>query len=534
MLDFAAAARNILDDVVAHEPVAATFLGVHSYDGEFPDMSSGGFAERRRRAESHLKTLRSYDPAELSPDDRIDWDLMRASFAVGVREHDELQAFARNPSLYSDTAINGIYGLFMRDFAPLTERLPSVQRRLEKVPELLRAGRMNLTHPPVIWLDNAAEETEGAIEFLRATVGPHASDRPQLNRALDGAMEGLREYGDYLKWKRGTADGITFAAGASLFDYKLRHEHFLPYDSESLLAFGEAAVRSTRQALDEAARSMDPSKAWPELIDAFREDHPSAPALLDEYRRSLDAAKQFVLDRGLVTIPAGERLRIVETPAFMRPTLPYAAYQSPGAFDEEQDGIYYVTPVDGTASEAIRAEQLRGHNRFGMLLTNVHEGYPGHHLQLVRANQSASAVRRIFRDSSVFCEGWALYCEQLVLDEGLSDDPRMRLFQLKDQLWRACRVVVDVKLHTLGMTFDEAVDYLVDVARLERSNAIGEVRRYTLSPTQPMSYLVGKQQIVELRGRERVRLGSRFDLRAFHDRLLSFGTVPIALIEPNL
>jgi len=173
-----------------------------------------------------------------------------------------------------------------------------------------------------------------------------------------------------------------------------------------------------------------------------------------------------------------------------------------------------------------------GHNRYGMLLTNVHEGYPGHHLQLVHASAVQSPVRKLLWNT-VFCEGWALYCEQLMLDQGVSDDPHYRMFQLKDQLWRACRVVIDVKLHTGAMTVHEAVDMLVDVAHLERPNAIGEVRRYTQSPTQPMSYLLGKQQILDLRERERQRLGPRFDLCSFHNRLLSYGTIPVALIEPT-
>jgi uncharacterized protein (DUF885 family) len=240
-------------------------------------------------------------------------------------------------------------------------------------------------------------------------------------------------------------------------------------------------------------------------------------------------ARTFVAKRGLVTIPPGEELQIVDTPAFLCPTVPYAAYMAPGAFDPHQEGLYYITPISDKLSPSDRAEALLGHNRFAMLLTNVHEAYPGHHLQLVCANKVPSEVRRLF-DSDVFCEGWALYCEQLVLDEGMTDDPRVRLFQLKDQLWRACRVVIDVKLHTGRMTFDEAVEMLVGVAHLERPNAIGEVRRYTQSPTQPMSYLTGKQQLMDLREREKTRLGDAFDMRAFHDKLLSFGAIPVALI----
>jgi uncharacterized protein (DUF885 family) len=204
----------------------------------------------------------------------------------------------------------------------------------------------------------------------------------------------------------------------------------------------------------------------------------------------------------------------------------------PGPYEERQHGLYYVTPVSAQLSREERAEALLGHNRYGMLLTNVHEAYPGHHLQLVKANEGSSIVRKLL-ENTVLIEGWALYCEQLVLDEGMTSDPRVRLFQLKDQLWRACRVVIDVELHTGAMTFDEAVAMLVDIAHLERPNALGEVRRYTQSPTQPMSYLTGKHQIMALREREKARLGAKFDLRGFHDRLLSYGSIPVSLIEPT-
>jgi uncharacterized protein (DUF885 family) len=332
--------------------------------------------------------------------------------------------------------------------------------------------------------------------------------------------------------KHAGRDGVPFAIGRELFDFRLKREHLLPYDTESLLEFGEQSVQSTMRALEKAAAQIDGAKPWFELVESLRTNHPDEQHLLAEYRSSVEEARRFVDERGLLTMPVDDRLDVVETPPFMRPTIPYAAYMPPGAFESRQHGLYYVTPVNGQLSRGERAEQLLGHNRYGMLLTNVHEAYPGHHVQLVKANGSASPASRVF-ESTVLIEGWALYCEQLVLDECMTADPRIRLFQLKDQLWRACRVVIDVKLHTGLMMVDEAVNMLVEVARLERPNAIGEVRRYTQSPTQPMSYLTGKQQIMELRERERKRLGPRFDLRIFHDRLLSYGSIPISLMEPT-
>jgi uncharacterized protein (DUF885 family) len=325
-------------------------------------------------------------------------------------------------------------------------------------------------------------------------------------------------------------NGMSFSIGRELFDFKLKTEHLLSYDTESLLAFGEGAVRETIAALERTAREIDPSESWVSLVEALRIDHPPESTLLAEYRRGVDEARRFVVERNLVTMPAEDRLDVIETPAFLRPTVPYAAYMPPGPFDRGQRGLYYVTPINPQLASDERAEQLLGHNRYAMLLTNVHESYPGHHLQLLIANEARSIVRKLL-ENTVLIEGWALYCEQLVLDEGMTTDPRVRLFQLKDQLWRACRVVIDVKVHTGRMTFDEAVEMLVGVAYLERPSAIGEARRYTQSPTQPMSYLTGKHQIMELREREKRRLGAQFDLRAFHDRLLSYGSIPVSLVE---
>jgi uncharacterized protein (DUF885 family) len=527
---FAHAARTMLLEELRRNPTDATWAGLHDHDGDMPDLSADGFAENARRARENIRALSEWDVSRLTPEERIDHRLLVARFETEAREFEALAPHRHDPSLYADTAVTGVYALLARDFAPLAQRLPAVHSRLEKIPAAFKAGIANLERSPSIWTEIAIEETQGAAEFLRDVVGPLAADRPPMRAALERALTACAEYTTFLKDTHARRDGMPFAIGREHFEFKLRDEHLLPYDCESLLAFGEGAVRSTIVALEALAHRIDPAKTWVNLVETLRVDHPPETDLLDEYRKGVTDARGFVARRELVTIPAGEALDIVDTPTFLCPTVPYAAYMAPGAFDVRQEGLYYVTPVSGQLSAAERSEALLGHNRYAMLLTNVHEAYPGHHLQLVCANRVASESRRLF-DSNVFCEGWALYCEQLVLDEGMTDDPRVRLFQLKDQLWRACRVVIDVKLHTSRMTFDEAVAMLVDVAHLERPNAVGEVKRYTQSPTQPMSYLTGKQQIMDLRESERARLGDAFRLREFHDKLLSFGSIPVTLIR---
>ncbi|HEV2879280.1 MAG TPA: DUF885 domain-containing protein [Candidatus Eremiobacteraceae bacterium] len=532
MTDFSKIARAIIDDVLQHEPIEATWAGIHDYDANYPDVTLDGFAQQERRAKTHLDTLRRWNPTELSESDRIDWHMLVAKFEVQIRESEQLVSHKHSPSLYPSVAIEGIYSLLARDYAPLRERLPALQSRLSKIPAIFTAARTNLERSPAIWTEIAIEETDGATEFLRHTVGAIAREHGSLDAALEGAIAASNDYGRFLREEFSNKDGMPFAIGRDLFDFKLKREHLLDLDADALLAFGERAVRTTQEQLADAARQIDPSKSWGEIIEESRRNLPDERQLLEEYRAGVDAAKKFIRERKLVSIPAGESLQVVETPTFMRPTIPYAAYMPAGGFEPRQEGLYYVTPLNERLAPEDRRQQMFGHNRYGMLLTNVHEGYPGHHLQLAIASGITSPVRKLLWNT-VFCEGWALYCEQLVLDEGLTTDPRHRIFQLKDQLWRACRVVIDVKLHTSKMTFDEAVDMLVNVAHLERPNAIGEVRRYTQSATQPMSYLMGKHQILNLREREKQRLGSGFNLQSFHDRLLSYGTIPVALIEPT-
>jgi uncharacterized protein (DUF885 family) len=275
---------------------------------------------------------------------------------------------------------------------------------------------------------------------------------------------------------------------------------------------------------------IDPKKSWRKLVEELEEYHPAADQLEETYRREMMAARDFVREKRLVTIPVGEELEIRPTLPFDRPTLPYAAYMSPAPFEKEQKGFFYVTPIDVAQPPEAQRAQLKGHPSYGIPVIALHEGYPGHHLQLVLANRTKSKVRRVLA-TTVFMEGWALYCEEMMHEAGFYSDPRTVLFKLKNQLWRDCRVLIDVGIHTGAMTYDQAVDLLVDAAKLQKVHAEKEVTRYTGSPTQPMSYVIGKKQILELRRDYQKKMADKFQLREFHDRLLGFGSIPVVLIR---
>jgi uncharacterized protein (DUF885 family) len=316
-------------------------------------------------------------------------------------------------------------------------------------------------------------------------------------------------------------------------NYKLEREHLLGMNCAALTALGEEHVAKTRALLEEEAKRIDKGRTWQELIGDAKTRHPEPLKLKEAYQAETERARRFVIEKRVAPVAAGERLEVIDTPVFERAVIPYAAYLPPGPFDEDQTGFFYVTPIDATRRKEEQQQQLEGHNYAGLALTTAHEAYPGHHLQLCHANRTGSRLRRL-ADSPFFAEGWALYCEELMHELGFYVDPLTRLYQLKDLLWRACRVVLDVGLHTGKFTYMQAVDYLMQTAMVERVNALAEIKRYTLTPTQPMSYLVGKLEIVKLRAEAEKQLGSRFNLHDFHAALLARGTVPPALVGEEL
>jgi uncharacterized protein (DUF885 family) len=270
-------------------------------------------------------------------------------------------------------------------------------------------------------------------------------------------------------------------------------------------------------------------------LNEIRTDHPTVEDLVPAYQRAMEASRAFVVEHDLLTLPPGEHLHIVETPAFIRPLYPFAGYVMAGPFEPKQLGIFWVTPVPPGLAPAQTETLLRGHPHAKIPIMAVHEGYPGHHIQMTWGNGAPSLPRKLgYPLANLFIEGWAFYCEEMMEREGFLTDPRGRLMRLAEQLWRACRIVIDVGLNCRDLSFDDAVTMLVDVARLEPPNARAEVQRYTQSPTQPMSYLLGKREILhiadECRARE-VAAGRAFALKPFHDALLACGSLPPRLLR---
>ena len=536
---------HLIDEVLrftwSESPTSATAAGVHDHDHALADFDAEAIAGRARafsRYRQELAHLLAEHPP-LTPDEALDARVLADALDVEVRHLEEIRPAFRDPAAYIDEILYGVYYLVQRDFAPLTERAAAMTARLRQVPRLLRQAQANLDPKaiPAPWVTSAAQQIKGSLAFLaeieKEIVPQTGAAGRDLRAAAREAGRGVEEFGRRIRGPIATGARGRFAIGRDLFEFLLRHQHGVLAGADEILEFGHGLVAETQERLAQASRAIDPARSWQDLVAEWKTDHPSRETFVAEYRAEVEKARAFVRDRDLVSLPPDERLHVIETPAFQRSLCPFAAYLAPGPFEKDLEGFFWVTTPPEDAPDATQKEMLQDHARPGIPSTTVHEAYPGHHLQLSTANRIASKVRRFFT-TPVMVEGWAFYCEQLMGEEGYYADPRSQVLQLKDQLWRACRVVVDVSMQTRDMDLEEAIGMLHDVARIEVPNARGEALRYCRMPTQPLSYAVGKREILGLRDDERRRRGAAFRLREFHDRVLSFGSIPIALIRDRL
>lgn len=535
--DFKALSKEILDWFFKTNPVAATQLGVHDYDTELGEFSREAIEAQNEQGKRHLAALRALDGEALTPDERIDRELIDVQLESGIKMEDALHRWRQNP-FYGDVVVFGSFLLLFREFAPLEQRLEAALARLRQAPRVLAEGKANLTEPVKVFAETAVETVRSGIMFFQGLVPTFIAQAssPALRRSLEEAntktIEALQDYLASVEAAVPKA-GPRFAIGQELFDYLLKRRHLLPYESGTLYAKGQELFTETYRHMSETARQIDRSKSMWEVVEELKGEHPEPGDLLETYRKSMAAARQWTIDRGIVDIPPAEKLVVEETPVFQRPIIPYAAYMPPAAFEEDQTGRFWVTPVDESASKERQEQQLRDHNSYGIPVTSVHEAYPGHHLQLCWAHRNPSPIRKI-NDSTLFFEGWAFYLEELAEQLGFVSGPKYRLFRLRDQLWRAGRIMLDSALHTRGMSIDEAVEFFVEKVHLERSNALAEVRRYAQSPTQPMSYLMGKLEILRLAADYKAAKGADFDMRQFHNELMAQGNLPPAMLRQIL
>jgi uncharacterized protein (DUF885 family) len=521
--------QSYLDLKYHFDPAAASQAGLVTHDGRL-----GLFDVATVRA--HVAALRSVAGAveELDVEDlqqEVDRTALLGELRTTIFRLEHERPHERNPIYWVNHLFQGLYAVLARNASDAGARAPSALERLRAVPAFLDAARETLDEPPSVFVESALAMLGGGGQLIVQLAIAMSAETPgladELRTAGGLALESLKRFGTALRDEiEPAADPHAFAIGEEQFARRLHFEHAVVAGAPELWRYGLHLQEETTAQLTALAAGLG-SRSWRELVDELRNDAPDTDELLDVYRAELDRARDFVAERDLVAIP-DTPLDVIATPPFLASLVPFAAYEPPAIYLGAQRGRFYVTVPDPSLPPEAAAQQRRGHGRHGIPAMVAHEAYPGHHLQLVTMQELPSEVRRHLW-TPIMVEGWALYCEQLLDEAGYYRTPEQRLFQLVNLLWRAIRVVLDIGLHTRGMTPAEAVDYMVEHLPIERRSAEAEVRRYCAWPTYQLCYAVGRRELLQLREDWQEATGPDFDPRRFHDTLLSYGGLPVSL-----
>ncbi|MEO7118771.1 MAG: DUF885 domain-containing protein [Candidatus Limnocylindrales bacterium] len=514
--------------IVREHPGYATYFGIHTEDDRLADLSRNAVMAELEAERAFLADVEALDAESMSPSEAIDRELSIISAKRSIFDTEVQRLWERRANACDEIG-DGLFLLFARDFAPLADRLRSMTGRLEAAPAAIEQIRTRIGDKPVRLWNELELDSAGSLPTLfdeviatgQAEFGAESPDQQRLEAAAALATTALDSYKEWLKEviARSVDD---FALGGADYDRLIALRAFDGLTTDEILAIGYEQLAVNHQGRADAAREMDPDATEAEVLDRIKSDHPTTfEEALDGYRDVMFRARDFIVEHGIATVPP-EDLEVVPTPEYLRKVMPFAAYFAPAPFDRDPRGIYVVTPsVDGDPGA------MREHNRCSISNTSIHEAYPGHHQQLAAANHHPS-LARLLVDAPEFVEGWGMYTEQMMREEGFDNTPAHRVIMYTDAIWRACRIILDIRLHRGEIGVDDAIDYLVAETGFERPNATAEVHRYTSTPTYQLSYLLGKVLLLRLREDERRRLGGDFSLKDFHDALLYSGSLPVS------
>jgi uncharacterized protein (DUF885 family) len=527
--EFEKVATEFLEGYWRLHPVEATDAGINRYDAKLPDWSIEGQAELREWRERSRAAFQALPDNNLTAEQPLDKKVALAELAYSEIE-EAWQYAQRAPAFYVQQAMNGLNILLVRPDETLSqaEREFNLAARLEAIGTLLEQGMANLDSRlvPPEYIPIGQVAVRGAIGFISGLELPES-----MHPSRQKTLATLAEYADFIEKIEPQGH---FATGTEIFERILREYHGLDLSPAELYALGEETLSAVQVRLIQQAKEIDPDRTWSEIVEGLKADHPTREGLLQAYAAEADCARAFVEAKNLVTIPAGDVFEVRPTAPFLRATSPLGHFDKTPPFAAHDNlGVLYITPIDPTLPETKQDELLSAHCHTAIKAICLHETYPGHHLQLWIAKLKGTPIRRQFH-STLYAEGWALYCEELMEETGYLATPELKLWQLKNSMWRAVRIMIDVGLHSGKLDLNSAAQLLTAKAGLEPNTALGEVRRYTTSPTQPSSYMLGRNRVVQLRRQYETKTGDNFNLREFHDKFLSYSSVSPAFIPDAL
>ena len=546
---FADLSQRALDGWFQLSPVSATQIGEHKYDSELDDYSADGRQKSLEFGKKILAELDALDPGKLSRENQVDAAILRNQLQYDLWGSETLQSWAWDPQLYSGLAGGAIYNLMAREFAPLPDRLRSATARMEKIPALLAQARENLdpARVPKIHAETVAKQNSGVLSIVEMFITPKLKDLPEADRTrAQKAIEDLKQaVAEHQSWLDKTlvpnAKG-DFRIGQTLYDQKLQFALLSSLSRADIKQRAEGELKRVREEMYGIARKVLKDKAGaPQMPDAPTDeqqqkaieaalelayaDKPARDKVVEAAESALKTATDFVREKDLVSLPDAP-VKIILMPEFQR-GVAVAYCDSPGPLDKGLETFYAVSPIPDEWDAKQVDSFLREYNNRMIHLLSIHEGTPGHYLEGWHSAKFPSTLRGVLR-SGMFAEGWAVYTEKMMADAGYMDnDPLFRLVQLKFYLRTIANAILDQGVHVDHWTREQAMDLMVRQTFQQEREAAGKWTRVQLTSAQLPTYFVGVQEHFDTRKAVEAKLGDKFNLKAYHDQILSYGAPPV-------
>jgi len=567
---FAQLSEQFMKDSLALSPTNASQAGYHKHvdsktgktvqlDALLDDLSLKSMSEQREFYQKWRDRFHRETPAAaLSPEDAADWQLIEDQIGLNLLEFDKIQNYRHNPTVAVELVGNALFLPLTQDYAPLDVRLGHVLSRIQQIPRLLDQVKQYLSDVDPVFTKTAIEENDGNVDLIENTVGqqipPNSKLKTEFDQVAPPAIAALNQFSEWLKANFSQQPtSRSWRLGKEFYDQKFRLVMETAVTPEQVLADAEQGLQSVRAEMLQLALPMhkqmypdhnDHSDLSPhdrenliisEVLQKISDDHPKRDQLQSAIEADLESIKQFIRDKKIVSLGSRDNLKVIPTPMFMRGIYSVAGFHSAPPLEPQAEAEYWVTPIDPKMPDDKAESKLREYNNYTLKWLTIHEALPGHYVQFEHLNNIQPERRRLLRSlyaNGAYVEGWAEYIAQVMMDEGyMGGDPRFRMVMRKIRLRLLANTILDVKMQTMGMTDEQAMDLMTKEAFQTQAEAEGKLRRAKLSSTQLPTYYVGIREWFAFRKKYQDSAGKNFNLLKFHDRVLDEGPLPVPIVE---
>ncbi len=567
---FAALSDQFMKDSLALSPVSASAAGYHTHldsktgqkielDALLDDLSLESIAQQRAFYAAWRDRFHTETPvSSLDPEDAADWQLIDDQIGLNLLEFDKIQNYRHNPTVVVELIGNALFLPLTQSYAPHDVRIAQVLDRIQQIPRLLEQVKPYLADSDPIWITTAIQENQGNVELILGSVAPEIAAGSQLQTKYDQvappAVAALHDFSTWLllDFAKRPSKG-SWRLGEPLYDEKFRLVMETPVTPQQVLADAEQEMAAVRAEMLDLALPMH-AQMYPahtdhaelpvhqrqnlivsEVLTKISDDHTTREQLQKTIESQLANITQFIRDKKIVSLSSRDNLKVIATPGFLRGIYSVAGFHSAPPLEPQAEAEYWVTPIDPKTPAASVESKLREYNNYTLQWLSIHEALPGHYIQFEHLNNIQPERRRLLRSlyaNGAYVEGWAEYIAQVMMDEGfLNHDPRFRMVMRKIRLRVISNAILDIKMHTMGMTDAQAMDLMTQDAFQTEAEAEGKLQRVKLSSTQLPTYYVGLREWLAFRKKYQAAAGANFDLLKFHDRVLDEGPLPVPIVE---